>query len=82
MIATTASLMKVTLLLVAGCTGTDVESDDVGECPTSQYVESWTGVNSLEECEAFIRTKQFDPNDYVPGWPSYVVGCKPKPTSM
>jgi hypothetical protein len=74
---TIATTLKVTLLLVAGCTGTDINSDDVGDCPTSQYVESFTGPNSQSDCDQFIRTKAFEPENYMPGYPSYVISCRP-----
>jgi hypothetical protein len=80
-LSATVAAMKITYLLIAGCTGTDMESDDVGDCPTSQYVESWSGPNSKTECDQFINSKDFDPTTYMPGYPSYIVGCKPQPKS-
>ena len=82
MIGTGVVALKVTLLLIAGCTGTDVETDDVGDCPTSSYVEQWTGVDSMAECNQYIRSREFRPDQYMPGYPSYVVGCKDKPSTM
>jgi hypothetical protein len=83
MISAITGTLKVTLLLIAGCTGgTDIDSPEKGECPVSSYVESWSGVDSKGECERFVRTRDFDPTDYLPGWDSYVVRCDPKPTVM
>ncbi|UKL15049.1 hypothetical protein hairong_145 [Pseudomonas phage hairong] len=83
MISAISAGLKVTVLLIAGCTGgTDIDSPEQGVCPVSNYVESWSGVASQQECDEYIRSKAFDPEEYLPGWDSYVVRCEPKPTTL
>lgn len=69
---------QVTYLLVAGCLSTSVDS----ECPKSSYVESWSGPVSMQECQEYIRSGEFDPTDRMPGFPAYIVKCEPKPTTL
>jgi hypothetical protein len=73
-----AKAAQITYLLVAGCTGPDVNA----ECPVSSYVESWSGPVSQQECNEYIASEDFNPTDYVPGFNDYIVRCEPKPTSM
>lgn len=70
--------VQVTYLLVAGCLSTSVDS----ECPKSSYVESWSGPVSMQECNDYIRSQEFDPTDYMPGYAAYIVKCEPKPDTM
>lgn len=71
---TALATLYLTKLLIIGCTGTD--PDAMGDCPTSVEPHEWVGLTSKGECEAFIRTKDFDPTDYLPNWSSYIVRCK------
>lgn len=68
--------LYLTKLLIIGCTGTDPDSDNLGQCPESLIPHTWTGLSSKSECEAFIRTRDFDPTDYLKGYGSYIVSCK------
>ena len=72
--STTLASLYLTKLLVIGCTGTDPDQG-VGNCPTSVEPQTWVGLASMSECEQYVRTKDFDPDDYLPGWPSYIVRC-------
>lgn len=72
--ATTLASLYLTKLLIIGCTGTDPDAG-VGDCPVSVAPETWIGLASKGECERFIRTKDFDPSDYLPLWGSYIVRC-------
>ncbi|UIS24704.1 hypothetical protein S21ZY_142 [Pseudomonas phage ZY21] len=68
--------LYLTKLLIIGCTGTDPDSDNLGQCPESLIPHTWTGLASKSECEAYIRTKRFDPEEFLPGYGSYIVSCK------
>lgn len=54
---TLANLKTLTFLAVAGCNG--------DACTDTFDVESWSGPESYEECQAFVRDENFDPSDYA-----------------
>ena len=65
--------LYITKLLVIGCV-----NDTATDCPQSVEPHTWTGLVSMDECQRFIRTKEFDPSDYLPGYDMYKVRCDPQ----
>ena len=68
---TAAAISKTVFLLIMACNATD--------CPESTMPDSWSGPEAQSQCEAFIRSDDFDPSDYMElggDETHYRVGCR------
>lgn len=70
--------LYITKLLVMGCQGHTGIDDPEIDCPASVIPHTYTGLSSKAECDKFIRSREFDPVDYLPGYDTYMVQCQPQ----